>query len=303
MKNIKSTIIISSLLFAFVIPAQSQVSLNSIRRQAHKSMGRAIDRKIEKEIDKAAQSVVNKYWDRVLGKYYQDMYQTGEDENGEPIYPFVMTSNAKIKDAYSFDNKLKMKMDTYKSNGKLDETVYISTYTNTSGNYLGTKVESKNTKNSDDEFFIINDFDNESMVMLTEEDGEKNRISFAFTLDEGVVEEYNQQQVTDQELAKYKEIGTKEILGYTCKGYLKEDNENISEVWVSEKPIAGTEKAAAMLSKNKGANVPSGYPKGSMMETTVTDKETKEKFVMKVVNIDSSIELNFRMDEYTNSLK
>ncbi len=79
------------------------------------------------------------------------------------------------------------------------------------------------------------------------------------------------------EVANYKEIGTKVILGYTCRGYLTEDDEQISEMWISEKPIPGTEKAGAWLSKNKELDVPYGYPKGVLMETTVTNKKNQRK--------------------------
>lgn len=304
MKKTILSILMTGLFIAFTLPSQAQISLGSIKKQAQRSVGKAIEKKVEKELDKAAQSVVNKYWDRVLGKYYQDMYQTGTDEKGDPVYPFKMSSDVKTKEVYSFDHLLKMKMDTYKKNGKLDETVFINTYTNASENYLGTRIESDASNADQQEFFIINDFDTDAMVMLTEENGEKQSIAFSFQLDEEAAEKMNESDddADVQDYSKFKEIGTKTILGYSCKGYQTEDENNVSEVWISEKPIEGMEKAASMLAKNKKVNVPEGYPEGSLMETTVTDKKTKEKFILKVIEINPNSHLSYKMSEYQNSM-
>ena len=303
MKKITLLAILISFGFAFTTPSQAQISLNGIKRQAEKSLSKAIEKKVEKELDKIAQGVVDKYWDRVLGKYYQGMYQTGTDSQEKPIYPFIMDANVKLNDVYRFDHMLRMKMDTYNKSGKLEETVFISSHTNVNGNYLGTSIESKDKKSTDQDFFIINDFDNDAMVMLSEENGEKSKVAFSFLLDENAVDNMANvdSDLAKNEVTKYKEIGTKVILGYTCRGYVTEDDEQISEMWISEKPIPGTEKAVAMLSKNKKMEVPEGYPKGSLMETTVTNKKTKEKFVMKVVEINPNKKMNFTMADYESA--
>jgi len=304
MNKIILTAMVLGLAITVATPSQAQISLGSIHRHATRSVERAIERKIDSEIDKAAQSMVDKYWDRVLGKYYQDMYATEVDENGDPIYPFTMSSDVILDDEYSFDHLLKMQMDNYKKNGKLDETIFIYTHTNESENYLGTRIESEEGNGDEADFFIINDFDHEAMVMLTEEDGEKMRIAFSFKLDEKAVEKMAEDaQNSEEVLSTYKEIGTKEILGYSCKGYLKEDDKEISEVWISEEPIKGMEKAAAMLAKNKKVKLPAGYPEGPMLETTITDKKTKEKFIMHVVEINTKSNVSYKMSDYPDGMK
>ena len=305
MKKITFLAFILGLTATIATPLQAQISLGSIRSHASRSVENAIERKINSEIDKAAQSMVDRYWDRVLGKYYQDMYETGYDENGEPVYPFTISENVELNEVYNFDHLLKMQMDNYKRNGKLDETVYIYTHTSETENYLGTRIEPEDNKGDEQNFFIINDFDHEAMVMLTEEDGEKMRIAFSFKLNEEAQQnlEDNTVESAVENLAQYKEIGTKEILGYSCKGYLKEDEKEITEVWISEKPIAGMEKAATMLAKNKKVTLPDGYPSGSLMETTVTNKKSKEKFVMQVVEINTKSAVSYKIADYPDSME
>jgi len=306
-------VIIFGLISLFGISATAQITLGGIRNKAENSLGNAIDNKIQQEMDKAAQRVVDKYWDRVIGKYYGGLYEnesssaTSSKSSSKSAYPFTMSSDATLEDTYSFDNSIRMQIDTYKKNGKLDETVFIKTYTKASANYIGTSIEDPNQKSKDQEFFIINDFGNETMVMLTENDGEKMRVAFSFKLDEEALAKMAEEEEGDEKkpTPNFEEIGSKTILGYKCKGYKMEDEDAVSEVWISEKPITGMEKATGMLGKNmQNSNVtmPAGYPKGSMMETESYNKKTKEKFIMKVTEINTNDNKSFDMDDYPDSM-
>ncbi len=292
--------------------ASAQISLGGIKKQAGNALGNALENKIQQEMDKAAQKVVDKYWDRVLGKYYGGLYENESSStsstrsSSQSAFPFIMSNDVSLEDEYFFDNSIKIQIDTYKKNGKLDETIFINTHTNVNANYVGTSIEPQGKKSSEQDFFIINDFGNNAIVMLSESDGQKMRVAFALALDEDALakmaDEQNEEINTDDNSApKYEEIGTKQILGYTCKGYRMEDDEVISEVWISEQPIAGMEKVSGMLgkdNKNTQIDLPKGYPEGNMLETTVLNKKTKEKFEMSVIEINPKIDLIFKMEDY-----
>ena len=309
--------LIAVFLFLFITSAHAQISLKGIKNKASNAMEDALERKIEQEMNKAAQRVVDKYWDRVLGKYYSGLYDdsgnlaTGSGgHSGSPsgTFPFVMNENVEIEDAYSFNHAVRMQIDTYKKNGKLDETVFLVNHTNHDHAYVGTSIEDAAGK-QEENIFIINDFENNALIMLMDNDGEKMRLAYSITINEEAAAEMMEEMESEdgsgsQEVPAFETIGTKDILGYPCKGYKQDTEDMTNEVWLAHKDVFGMNNifgARGMDTDHADEMIAAGYPEGSIMEWTSYDKDTKEKTTMTVVEIDDNIEISYDMIDYPSS--
>lgn len=290
----------------------AQISLKGIKNKATNAMENAIEKKIEQEMNKAAERVVDKYWERVLGKYYSGLY----DDNGSMsstssssarAFPFVMDENVSIEEAYSFNHAVRMQIDTYKKNGKLDETVFMVNHTSHEHAYVGTSIEEESEDKED--IFIINDFEKNALIMLMESDGEKMRLAYSIRMDEEAAKEMVEEMEEEPaeapaDVPKFESIGTKDILGYPCKGYRQDTDEMTNEVWLAHKDVFGMNNifgARGMDNAHADEMIAAGYPEGSIMEWTSYDKESKKKTTMTVVEIVDNLELRYNMSDYPSS--
>ena len=296
----KVFLIAASFMLLFPISISAQISLGSIKQKAGEALGNAIDRKIEQELNKAADRVVNKYWDRVIGKYYAGLY---EDADGNQVFPFILSDSVNLEPSYHFNKIVKIKVDTYKKNGKLDETMFMNTHTNGDANYMGTAIEDEESEKKDQTIFIINDFKNEAFVLLMESEGEKSRMAYSLVLNEQAVQEMAAEMETEpvEEVPTAEELGTKTILGYSCQGYGYTSDDDYTEIWVTDEDVFGMNNAFGMnmqSGQQRNVNLPANYPQGSVMEISNTDAKTKEKVVMQVVDIQENASVTYSMDDY-----
>ena len=294
-----SKLLLSSLFIFIAHQAFSQITLNSLKNKAGDAVENAIERKIEKELDKAAEKVVDKYWDRVIGKYYADLY---DQESSPEFYPIMLSQDVELLDKYEFDQFTKLRIDNYNKKGKLDETAFIYTYSNQDHKYLGTTIEDKSSKKSSSQMFIINDFENKTMIMLMDSEGEKARVAYSIQFNEAAVQS-NMNEINEGDFV-YSKIGEKEILGYLCQGYRYDNEGNFSEIWATEEEVYGMESMFNMkYTKSDDAmeKMPEGYPEGSIMEVTALDYKTNEKTSIRVEEINKEVKLEFVMEDYPPS--
>ena len=297
----------------------AQITLNGLKNKASNAMENALEKKIEAEMNKAAQRMVDKYWERVLGNYYSDLYSDGSSmgaSSGSPrAFPFVIDENVEIEEQYTFNHSVRMRVDTYKKNGKLDETAFMVSHSNHDHAYLGTEIENEDGKKGGD-IFIINDFENNALIMLMESEGQKMRLAYSFKFDESAAEQMvteedvdeleeitTQEEITTKTYA-FETIGTKDILGYPCKGYRQDRDDMMVEVWLAHEDVFGMNTmfgAAGMNNENRDKMIADGYPQGSIMEVSSTDKDSNEKTTMTVVEIDDNIDITMRMEDYPSS--
>lgn len=291
----KSSLLPLVLLFS-IFSVQAQFGVDNLKNKAKNAVGQAIDRKIEQEMNKAAERMVNKYWDKWLGKYYQENGSTtGGGVSAGGSFPFVIDNNVTVEGSYSFNSSMTMLIESYKKSGKLDETVTMTMFNHPEGSYLGTKLVDMDQKPGE-ETFIINDFKNHAMVMLFTTDGEKSSMAYSLIVAEAPEMDVVADQETTDEMVNFEQIGTKEILGYTCTGYRVDNEEAISEMWFSEEVLFGqglmntTPAAAAATHPN--------MPSGTLMEWESTDKASGERSVMRVTELNPNATLSIDMNEY-----
>lgn len=279
----------------------AQIGLNAIKNQAGNALSDAVERKLDQEMNKMADKAVNKYWDRIIGKYYNGAFEGSAENGGPQKMPFSLDANVTTESSYSFNSSAKMKIETYTKKGKLDETMYMTTYATADGTYLGTELpQDKGQKSS---MFMINDFKNSAMIILMDNEGEKMSLAYKLTIDEKAVEEIIEENTETYEPPKIEKLGTKSILGYTCQGYKYVSEDTESEIWVTESNVMGMQSIFSMqgqkgMQGKKSPKMPDNYPTGAILEVTAKDLKSGEKTVMQVVEVNKSASVTKNMSEY-----
>ena len=294
MKN-SITYLFLGIAFFFSISAKAQLNIGGLKNAAGDALENALEKKIEKEMNKAAEKMVDKYWDRVLGKYYQGAYSgtPGNSGGSGTNFPFMLDTNVTTRDNYQFGTAVTIEVSTYKKNGKLDETVQMKTFSSPDEKAICTQMEG----DENEDMYVINDFENNAMIMLMENDGQKMSMSYGLTINEAEVAKMAEAQNPQQEMPEFNDLGTKTILGYTCKGYSTEDDEMTTEIWVCDDDVFGMENMFA-VNKEAAAQMPDNFPKGAILEMTSVDNKSKEKTIMQVVDIDKDASLELKMSDY-----
>jgi hypothetical protein len=198
-----------------------------------------------------------------------------------------LSENVDYKSNYKFDAYIQMKVSEYKKNEKLkDQNVYDTHISKEQIDYAMV------FKDEDSKSTIIFDQENSAMLMLTDNDGEKN--GFAMGVDPEAMaemaEEYaeeNGEEMDTDAYHPYKTGKKKDILGYSCEEYMVEDSISIIHMWVSDE--LGKKVRKDMLKNQQtfgAAFYHAAYMNGMVMEYEHFDKEDEEKTVMKVTDID-----------------
>jgi hypothetical protein len=198
-----------------------------------------------------------------------------------------LSENVDYKSNYKFDAYIQMEVSEYKKNEKLkDQHVYDTHISKEQIDYAMV------FKDEDSKSTIIFDQENSAMLMLTDNDGEKN--GFAMGVDPEAMaemaEEYaeeNGEEMDTDAYHPYKTGKKKDILGYSCEEYMVEDSISIIHMWVSDE--LGKKVRKDMLKNQQtfgAAFYHAAYMNGMVMEYEHFDKEDEEKTVMKVTDID-----------------
>jgi hypothetical protein len=268
MKRLYTLITLVLLLISFAL--SGQINLNKLKIKANEALGNAIERKIDEELNKAADRIVDKYWDRVIGKYYAGLYEGSGSASGG--FPFVLSEDVELAESYAFQRIVKIKIDTYKKNGKLKETMMMNTHTTQDGTYMGTEIEDEESQKKDQTLFIINDFGREAFVMLMQSEGEKSRLAYKLIVEEAALEEAENEGMASTEETpsdvSFENLGTRDINGYSCKGYGYDTEDGYTEIWVTNDDIFGMQNMFNINQSSFQQNVgslPDDYPKGSVI--------------------------------------
>lgn len=194
-----------------------------------------------------------------------------------------LSGNVDYESDYDFDAYIQMEVSEYKENGKLKEKVIYDSYINSEAVGYAMVFSDKDSRST-----IIFDDKNSSMLILSDNDGEKT--GFAMGIDKEALaedaEEYAEEPDTNPYDA-YKTGKTKTILGYSCDEYLIEDESIETRMWVSEK--LGKQVRREMLNNQQtfgAAFYHAAYMDGMALEYSTLDKEDGEKVVMLVTKID-----------------
>ncbi|SHF90948.1 protein of unknown function [Fodinibius roseus] len=284
----------------FTIEAEAQL-FNRLKDKAKKAAAEKAEEKLSEKVEEASRQAVEDSWNAVFG----DM--SADSASGGMSVPFSMGSNVDTEEAYHFDTITTMEIETTRENGESDPPVIMDMHFNTEERYTGTRFSGEGMKREEGNLFIIYDFNNSAMLMLME--NEKDKFSFAYDwkqASEYTANSAEARQAEDvdwdevDEWQGYTKIGTKTIQGYECDGYRSENSDGVVEVWVSRDDTFGMQnmfKANANAKQMRG-KIPEDYPYGMMMEMTSEDRQSGDKTVMKVTDIQKNARVTYEMADY-----
>lgn len=194
-----------------------------------------------------------------------------------------LSDNVPYESNYDFDAYMRIELSEFNKNEKLKESnVYDTHLHKASADYAMI------FKENDDRTTIIFDTKNSAMLILTDSDGEHT--GMAMGIDPETMKEEVEASAEESDISTYKPYKTgktKTILGYSCDEYLVDEETSEAHMWVSEK--LGREVKREMLKNQQTFGTMfyyAAYLDGMVMEYDQLDKESGERTVMQITEID-----------------
>jgi hypothetical protein len=296
-RNLLFCFIFSLTLIAAPVSGQSflermaQKAAKKAEEKAQKEAENKAEEQIEKALESGEEDEENQKQGNSLSKL---MGQMGM--GGEPV---------PIKDAYQFASSITMNLKSYDKNGKLESDGDIVTYMNPGSQsfaYEFISGEIDGVSNANQKGLIIMDMENKASIILSDDDGSKSGIVYGMgnmmnmedLNDEAETEEMPDHPAMHPNLKKTGK--TKTIQGYKCEEYAYKDEQTESSFWVT-KDIDWNSKEM-MTNVFKSSMYASGMPWGFMMESESMDKESGQKTIYQVTDINKDASTSFRMSDY-----
>ena len=277
--------------------------LRRLKDKATQKVAERVEQRVDQKLQEIAYKQVDKTWDSVFGAPNPQGNQGGSPSDGDyddemPSYtlPFSLNSNVTTEDLYSFSSE--SVMEIISSDNDSDGPVLMKVYTNENGDYSGTAYETEESRREDGLMFIVYDYKNQAMVMMSE--SEEGKFSFAYDWSTDVDDSVDfSQEELDEYYGKFESLGTKTILGYECEGYKTKDEGSEYEFWVSTEEIEGLEHSLSANSSTKylRGNPMLSHPSGSILSWKGID-EDGETFEMTMIEINNRVNLSFDVSEY-----
>jgi hypothetical protein len=299
---------LTMLILPAVYTAESQVVgkyMEKKLKQATQRAGQKADQEITEEMNKKVDKAVENAFDSIFNDTDEsDEKSTNQNSSGnssDALSSAMMkslglnTSPANVAENYDYSGNIKMTVQSWDNNGETEGELDYITYMTES--YSGFAMEFiQNGQHS----VMIFDTKGGAMIILTESEGSKTGIVTAYAVDslwdesDAETEEIEDYSIYNQNLKKTGR--TKKIAGYSCDEYAYEDEESTGTAWMTNDLPA--ELWAKMFSANVIAASNVGYYGGFVMEMEQQDKETDEKVIMQVKEVNENQPKSFTTKGY-----
>lgn len=286
------------------------------------SAEKSTEKRLEREADKAVDKEVNKALDKIFGKEEAPAENTGNP--GETTATGSSTSRsagtarterallsamglsvgtANVKPSYEFDGFVEMLITDYTGEKEKEKTTY-KTYIDSKSFDYGMEFSEPGQEGRS---MIIFDTENGVMLTLADDDGERTGFAVAFTPDqaEAIAKEYGGEEVkespAEESVDPYKSYKTgrsKKIIGYNCDEYVIEDDNVVSTMWITDDLDKELKKSYMQNTTFTGMFIHAHYTSGTVMEYTTEYKDSKDKSVMQVTDIDMNRRNSFSTQGY-----
>ena len=204
-----------------------------------------------------------------------------------------MGGAANVKPVYEFDGTIEMTITNYSQGEQDGQSALYTTFIDSKSFDYGMNFSESG---QDGASTVIFDTENNLMVTLGENDGERTGFAVGFTPDqaEAVATEYGDTEAESGEMAEesydpYNEYRTgkkKKILGYSCDEYVIEDDETIVTMWITEDLQREMKSNYMQNATFAGLFMYAHSTSGTVLEYIMEDKKRDEKTVMQVTDID-----------------
>lgn len=214
--------------------------------------------------------------------------QNVQSQDLEDILSQVASASSKAvyDEVYNFDTYIQMQISDLG-----DNSVTYDAYISKDGSNYAVLFSDDGTNS-----VILIDTKNSSILMLSEEDGEKTGVAMGID-SEALAELTTEVNEVDQSYADMKTGNTKTILGYSCDEYLIEEDGTESRIWTSEK--LGKEVSKEILANQQlfgGAFVQAAGMNGMTLEFIF--KDGSDTRTMNVTKIDLNAKNKIKVSDY-----
>lgn len=310
----KKTIFLLTFLLgaAFIMPASGQSFLEKMAKKAAEKTEKKAQEKAEKKADEQIDKGLNAAEESLEGKQEPEKKKQAKEADRQKAIADMMSKMGmtgepvNVEDAYSFKSSITMNIKNYKSNGELnsDGTIILLATPgeqNFAYEFVDGKIQAGAQKQKG---IIIMDYKNEATIILNTEKGKKTGIVYGL---KGFMDEsqWEDEEAMDEatppdspfQNPNLKKTGrTKSILGYKCEEYRYEDEFDVTNYWITKD--YKWDSKDFMSGVFKSSYYSHGMPWGFMMESESMDKETGEKSIYVVKDIDKNANKNFDLSAY-----
>jgi hypothetical protein len=315
------TIFLCIIFMIFISPVlNAQAVERFIRSKVNVATGRAAE-KADEEVDKQINESVDKAIDNLLDNMAEDEQKTENSTEGNPDETNETSGTRKesstsssarsnnilkslgiggpvnISESYNYKGFILMDIENWDQTGKKTSLSSYSTYYNESAQNFAMEFSDPSKGKS----IIIFDADNKLMVILSDDGREKSGIVTPLNYDYTADQEYDNTKSDDGfdgYSPDYKKTGrTKMVSGYRCEEYYYQDDESESSLWVTKDLPA--DLYVRMFSLGTLASLAhTGYGSGFTMEWDFRKKNSKERSVMIVKEVDKNRQTNIKTSGY-----
>lgn len=211
MKTFKLLILILTLLFTTVGQAQF------LKKLVKRVKGTVKETTIMKAEEKAAEKT-SMAADKILNINMKNMMRS---KTGNPVDPSILPN------IYDFDWKYSMQMETK------DGSFIINYFLKPDVKYFASKPDMKQSGSTGDMYMVM-DMDRNVNTIFMDMNGQRMAMTNSIPI---ALDFEKEDSLTDEYI--FKEIGSKEIMGFTCKGFTMENNETKMIIYAAmEAPVS-----------------------------------------------------------------
>jgi hypothetical protein len=238
-------------------------------------------------------------------KQEESTTQTEEQEQSQPQKPkqtgpnflerrmmqAMGLNNVKYEPRYSFSSSLVMDIENIDSLQNSDKMLYTTYFDPDSKSYAMVFDEVNKESGQKQQATIIFDMINQSMLILSVENGERSGVAISFAGDsipenEAALDQLEEEEPIDEVYINpiYQPTGkTKTIAGLPCEEYKYENTEGRVTLWASKKSPIDMSKAYGQMYGMQGlAAAGLGFGNGMIMEMVSEDFYSGAKTIMNV---------------------
>ena len=319
MLTLKSNINVMKLLQLFLLAgliflAQNGIGQDVIDRSKERATNKTenrVDTRIDQGIDKGLDSIEGLFKKKNKKDSSEQESVLEQEDSTDKSESAESTSNqnesgsggfnmqgmfkpAKWESRYSFDLKVNYIMTTTNKKGKVDEVNMDMLYDKMA---MAMKIESK--KEGEEPVLMIFDYDNKSMITLTEDKGKKSGMAIAMSEEQiAAIEEEVDEHSADAKIVKTGR--SKSILGYTCEEYTFTDEDTEGSAWLTQEISYNSDGFMGMMNvgdkrRNLGFE---NYPQGFLMLTDSKDLKSGELSHLEVLKVDKNANETLDLSPY-----
>jgi len=291
--------------FFLVQSVSGQGLLKDLKKRTQKNIEQRVEDRANERVDKEVDKQLDKVEDALFKSDSTDVSRNNNEKRMTDMIRQMGTGGepVNIESSYSFDNLVEMHIESYDKKGKKTSEGEFITHLSSDSKSMAYEFVSGDMAESDLGLIII-DAENGATIILSEDKGQKTGLVYGLGTFFGTVQNESNEDLDLTETPEtyltnpnVKKTGrTKTIAGLNCEEYEHNDENSISNIWITRDLKMNTKDFFGTLFKTSLYSHGMGW--GYMMEATTVNKENDEKSVMTVTRVDKNSNTKVLMSDY-----